>query len=372
MSSPGLAVENLSLSLGAFRLRHVGFDLAAGEILVILGPNGAGKSVTLETIAGFHRPETGRILIRGRNVTGLPPEQRNVGLLFQNFALFPHLTVAENVGFGLRARGLWRRDERGRAPGRAVAELLEHFGIAHLGGRHPQELSPGERQRAALARALATRPDLFLFDEPFSALDARTRDRLRDELQAFLRGAGTPAIFVTHDLADALTFADKILVMRHGEVVQSGAAAEIFRSPAEPFVAEVLGIENILPGHLAGSSGGLLAVTVAGDRVLHAAPTGMAGHGARDVYICIRAEDVRLSPPRTSSPGPVNRFAARLVAARTLGALCKLELDCGFRLEACTLARDVRELALAPGSETDIEIAPDAIHLVPTEPAPRH
>jgi len=178
MTAAGMAIEAACLTLGQFSLRNIDLTLDAGEILVLLRPNGADKSVCFEMIAGFHRPQAGRIMIHGCDVTDLPPEQRRVWLVFQNFGLFPHLTVAGNVAFGLRTRRLGRARAN-----RTIADLLRQFGILHLSGRFPQDLSPGEKQRVALARTLAARPDLFLFDEPFSALDARTRDLLRDELK---------------------------------------------------------------------------------------------------------------------------------------------------------------------------------------------
>jgi len=177
-------------------------------------------------------------------VTSLPPERRRVGLVFQNFGLFPHFTVAGNVSLGLHAR---RRVGRAQAT-RGVGELLAQFGIAHLSDRYPQDLSPGEKQRVALARGLAAQPDLFLFDEPFSALDARTRDALRDELKTFLRQSGAPAIFVSHDQTDAALLADRVAVMNRGEILQIGAVPEVFRKPVNAFVAEFTGMENISRG----------------------------------------------------------------------------------------------------------------------------
>ncbi len=215
MSAAGITIENLALDLGGFRLGDINLGVEPGEIVVILGPNGAGKSVLLETIAGFYRPDSGRIAIGGRDVTRLPPERRNLGFMVQNFGLFPHLTVAGNVALALRARG-------GRSGSAAdlipsdLPGLLRFFGVTHLAERRPAQLSAGEKQRVALARALASRPDLFLFDEPFSALDTRTREALRAELETFLRRTRIPAIFVTHDHAEAFALADRIVLMRAG------------------------------------------------------------------------------------------------------------------------------------------------------------
>ena len=238
MTGAVFAIEGACLTLGRFSLRAIDLELDAGEIMVLLGPNGAGKSVCLEMIAGFHRPTSGRILIHDRDVTSLPPERRRVGLVFQNFGLFPHFTVAGNVSLGLHAR---RRVARAQAT-RGVGELLAQFGIAHLSDRYPQDLSPGEKQRVALARGLAAQPDLFLFDEPFSALDARTRDALRDELKTFLRQSGAPAIFVSHDQTDAALLADRVAVMNRGEILQIGAVSDIFGKPVNAFVAEFTGV----------------------------------------------------------------------------------------------------------------------------------
>jgi ABC-type Fe3+/spermidine/putrescine transport system ATPase subunit len=348
MSEAAIRVSDLSLRLGRFELRNFGLSLAEGEILVLFGPNGAGKSVSLEAIAGFHRLRGGHVLIRGRDVTFLPPERRHVSLLFQNFGLFPHLTAAQNVAFG----------RRGADPLR----LLARFGIAHLAKERPDVLSPGEKQRVALARALAARPDLFLFDEPFSALDAPTRDLLRGELQSFLRESGVPAIFVTHDRTDAEALADKIAVMDRGRIVQTGDAAEVLRCPADTVVAGFLGVENILPGRCLGRSNGVMHVAI-GDMVVAARPAAVKGA----VSVCIRAEDVVAMPPGHGAGGgtAVNRLAARVGAVTSLGPFYKVTLDCGFPLVAYLTKREVRDLGVMPGSSVVAEIEAETIHVLP-------
>lgn len=358
MTPGAVAVEELSVRLGGFALKRVGFALDRGEILVILGPNGAGKSVTLETIAGFHRPDHGRILIGGRDVTRLAPERRHVGLMFQDFGLFPHLSVAGNVAVGLRAGRA-----RHRLPKSRFAELLDRLRIAHLAARGPLDLSPGEKQRVALARALAAEPDIFLFDEPFSALDPQTRDRLRSELDSFLRNTGVPAIFVTHDLDDARALADRIVVLREGAIVQRGTAAAIFASPADRFVAEFVGFDNILPGHIAASPGPGLTIAI-GDQLLGAARRDLVRSSAREVWLCIRAEDIDIYPVG-SAPGGANRLRGRVAAVKHGGMLTRIALDCGFPLQACAMARHLRGLHLAPGAEVEAEIAPGAVHVIP-------
>ena len=360
MSGTALTVEAASLTLGRFSLRNIDLAVDAGEILVLLGPNGAGKSVCLEMIAGFHRPASGRIVIHGREVTDLAPEQRRVGLVFQNFGLFPHLTVVGNVGLGLRAR---RRAGHSEA-GHGIAELLAQFGILHLAARYPQDLSPGEKQRVALARALAGRPDLFLFDEPFSALDARTRDGLRDELKAFLRETGVPAIFVSHDQTDAALLADRVAVIDRGEIQQVGTVPGVFRAPANGFVAAFTGMENILPGRLEGKCGDLWRVRVA-DRVLYA----LGGDpGGNDALLCIRAEEVGLGvldgADSLGLQGATNRLAGRVTDATSLGVISRVTVDCGFALVAYLTHRDIRGLGLMPGAEVVAEIEASSIHLL--------
>jgi molybdate/tungstate transport system ATP-binding protein len=354
VTAAAIAVENLSLRLGGFALRQLDFAVQPGEILAILGPNGAGKSLTLETIAGFHRPDSGRIAIGGRAVTRLPPERRNIALLFQDFGLFPHLSVAANIAIGLRR-------PRRNLPRHSLAELLAELGIAHLARRYPAGLSPGEKQRVALARALAAEPDLFLFDEPFSAIDAQTRERLRGDLEKFLRGAGVPAIFVTHDHGDALALADRVMIMRDGAIVQSGPAEMVFAAPADRFVAEFVGFENILPGRVVERSGDSATITVAGKRIDVA--VGDLGAGcAAAVCLCVRAEDIDIHPGGAAPGG--KGFNGRVIAVKNEGMLARIELDCGFPLAVRALARQVRNLGLAVGDVVGAAVAPGAGHLI--------
>ena len=358
MNAPAIAVEELSLTIGDFHLDRLDFALNAGEILVILGPNGSGKSVTLEAIAGFHRPSAGRVLIAGRDVTALPPERRNVAFLVQNFGLFPHMTVEQNVAIGLRASP---GGKRASLPFGDVDKLLSRFDVTQLAQRTPQSLSPGEKQRVAFARALAAAPDVFLFDEPFSALDRHTSDHLRDELLSFLRGLSIPAVFVTHDHPDAMALADKIIVLRGGVIMQAGTADEVFRKPANVFVANFVGVENILAGRVLERNGGYAAVAVGEKRLSAVAPAGLGG----EIWVAIPADAVIARPPgnAAASAAPrINRLAARVESVRALGPLATITLDCGFVLKAHVMARDAG--AFESGMIIDVEIAADAIHLM--------
>jgi len=358
MSSGGISLAGVSVELGAFSLRRLDLAVQPGERLVIVGPNGAGKSVTLEAIAGFHRVAAGRIVIRDRDVTRLPPESRNVAFVLQNFGLFPHLSVQGNIALGLQ------RMPRGSRPPR-LARLMEQFGIGHLAHRLPHSLSPGEKQRVGLARALAAEPDVFLFDEPFSALDAGTHARLRLELHDFLQRSRIPAIFVTHDRTDAHALGTALAIMQDGAIVQAGPRRDVLRAPCNRHVAELLGVENIFAAKLSRGSGGRPQILVTGMTLIAAGNTTAAGS---DVLVGIRAEDIQVLPPGTTDPAD-NRIAARILAALDEGLLTVIQLDCGVVLQARMLSRAAQNLHLVPGATVEIAIAPAAIQLMPAEPS---
>ncbi len=225
-------------------LADVSLALADGGITVVVGPSGSGKSTLVALVAGLLAPAAGRILFAGRDMAGVPPERRDVGVVFQHYALFPHLSAEDNIAFGIttRHRRLPRREVAPR-----VRELAALLGLTPLLARRPAELSGGERQRVALARALAPRPGLLLLDEPLSALDASLRRQLRAEVAALLRGLGTTVLYVTHDQEEAMMLADHLVVLQSGRVVQAGPPLELYRRPANPFVAGFLGEANLLP-----------------------------------------------------------------------------------------------------------------------------
>lgn len=237
------------MGLGSFELRQVSLRVKKGEYLVLIGPTGTGKTVLLETIAGIHRPDRGKIFLKGQEVTNLPPEARNLGVVYQDYALFPHLSVSQNMAFGLRLRG-----EPGADVRKAVGEVSQFLEIGHLMDRRPGRLSGGERQRVALARALVLKPHMLLLDEPLSALDRSTRDRLRRELRRIHREIGVSVLHVTHDLNEAFFLADRLAVMEDGAILQQGSPQEVLNRPRKQFVAEILGIENIIPARLRDAS----------------------------------------------------------------------------------------------------------------------
>ncbi|WP_405923148.1 ABC transporter ATP-binding protein [Streptomyces sp. NBC_00035] len=223
------AVDDLNLSV------------EQGKITTLLGPSGCGKTTTLRMLAGYTTPTSGTIRIAGKDATRLPPEKRNLGMVFQSYALFPHMTVADNVGYGLKLRRV-PADERRRR----VTETLDLVGLGHLAGQRPKKLSGGQQQRVALARAIAIRPSLLLLDEPLSNLDARLRVQMRAELRRIQAETGLTVVLVTHDQDEALEMSDAMVLMRAGRIVQSGAPSEVFPRPANRFVAEFLGYENFV------------------------------------------------------------------------------------------------------------------------------
>ncbi|GHF55069.1 ABC-type Fe3+/spermidine/putrescine transport system ATPase subunit [Deinococcus metalli] len=239
-----LTITGLSKTFGTVRaVQDVSLEVAAGETLTLLGPSGCGKSTVLRCVAGLERPDTGRIEMAGRDVTERPPEARHVGLVFQDYALFPHLSVLENVAYGPRRRGAPRAVAGARA-----REVLALVGLPGMERRSPAQLSGGQQQRVALARALATDAGLLLLDEPLSNLDEQRRDELRSDLRALFGRVGAGVLLVTHDQREALALSDRVAVMRAGQIVQQGAAHDVFARPESAWVAAFLGWANILSG----------------------------------------------------------------------------------------------------------------------------
>jgi putative spermidine/putrescine transport system ATP-binding protein len=262
MSDSVAAVEirDVVKRFGDFTALHpTTLKIEEGSFVTLLGPSGCGKTTTLRIIAGLLEPSEGDILIRGTRVNDTPIHRRNLGLVFQNYALFPHKTVADNVAFGLKYRGVQREEIRKR-----VTEALELVQLPHLGNRYPKELSGGQQQRVALARAIVIEPDVLLLDEPLSALDANLRESMRVELKNIQSRIGVTSVFVTHDQSEALAMSDTIVVMSEGRVEQIGAPAEVYNTPASEFVAQFLGASNILPARALGANGEELGLELAG------------------------------------------------------------------------------------------------------------
>lgn len=307
---PHLAVHGLSRHYGAFTaLDAVSLDIAKGEFVCLLGPSGCGKTTLLRLIAGLDEPDSGDIRLSGRDITRTPPAGRDYGIVFQSYALFPNLTVAANIAYGLRPR--W---QAGRHRQR-VRELLDMVGLPGAEDKYPSELSGGQQQRVALARALATSPGLLLLDEPLSALDARVRDRLREELKRLQKKLGVTTLMVTHDQAEALAIADRVVVMNKGRIEQVGSPADIYRRPASRFVAEFVGEANWLNGERAGER----SVRI-GRKTLALSGRLPAGEAQA---LFVRPEDVILHERWEEGS---NRFLAELTDISFAGAMTQCRL----------------------------------------------
>ena len=267
---------------------HVTLEVKAGELVALLGPSGCGKTTLLRIIAGFITQTSGKVVIGGKRIDELPPARRDVGIVFQNYALFPHMTVAQNVGYGLAARGTERNAARKR-----TAEMLEMVQLGHLADRLTKQLSGGQQQRVALARALAIEPRVLLLDEPFSALDKSLRLDMQIEIKRIQRAAGTTAIIVTHDQEEALGMADRVAVLSQGKLEQFAPPSQVYDAPASFFVNQFVGTANVLPGTLDSVTGDSATVRLDGGGLLAArAPIGLAP-GAK-VVACIRPENMGL------------------------------------------------------------------------------
>ncbi|MCK9893651.1 ABC transporter ATP-binding protein [Frankia sp. AgB32] len=348
-----------------------------GELVALLGPSGCGKTTALRALAGFERPDSGQILVGGDDITAVPANRRDMGMVFQAYSLFPNLTALDNVAFGLRLRRVNARTRRRRA-----AELLELVGLGHAGRRYPHELSGGQQQRVALARALAIEPRVLLLDEPLSALDAQVRASLRDEIRALQTRLGITTLFVTHDQEEALSLADRVGVMRAGRLEQLAAPEVVYAWPATPFVAQFVGTVNRLPGRTVGGD----LVEVLGQRLpavqLGDAPAGAAA--TADVEVLVRPEAVVVTA-RTTAPAGASTGALGQVRQRTFrGAVTRLRVDLvgptapdapvevDGRPAARTIVADIataQASGLAPGSEVLVTLAERPVLV--SEPADR-
>lgn len=244
----GGAVQVIGLSkqfAGAAVLDNINFEVAEGEIVVLLGASGSGKTTILRIIAGLEMPDTGSIILHGKDVTELPARERGTGVIFQSYALFPKMSVAKNIGYGLRLRGRSRKEVR-----KKVDELIELVHLEEHRDKYPSQLSGGQQQRVAIARALAYQPEVLLFDEPFGALDAQIRTRLRKEIRELLKKINVPSIFITHDQEEALELADRIAVLHKGAIEQIASPFQVYMQPETEYVATFLGAANIIPGHI--------------------------------------------------------------------------------------------------------------------------
>ena len=377
-----IRLENLSLCQGAFSMGIDHLALDNGEFLVILGPTGSGKTVLLETVAGLRRPDAGRIWFGDREVTSEVPERRRVGFVYQDYALFPHLTVSGNIGFGLRSRKSRVGDEvEGRAASgpERVRRLADLLGIGQLLDRYPEGLSGGEKQRVALARALAIEPEILLLDEPLSALDRQTREGLRTLLKRLQRELGATVMHVTHDLEEALALADRLAVLIDGGIRQTGPPGDVVRYPADAQVARLFGLADVLPAWTAqDEQGGLLVALSEGGNELAAV---LPPQGRPDGPACavIRAEEIELTkdgavPSGLSRPegtAPSNLLEGEVRDIRLQSIYATVDVELPPVLAVHLLLPELFRLELQVGARVKLYVPPASIHVCAAGPAGR-
>jgi spermidine/putrescine ABC transporter ATP-binding subunit len=356
---PGLRLENLFKQFGkTVAVDHINLDIEDGEILTMLGPSGCGKTTTLRCIAGFTIPNNGNIFLGSRNVTGLPPEKREIGFVFQNYALWPHMTVFDNLAFGLRLQ---------RIPKSAIKSKVENvLDLVRLGGfaeRYPRQLSGGQQQRIALARALVIEPSVLLFDEPLSNLDAQLREEMRFEIRELQKKLGITAVYVTHDQAEALALSDRIAVMNKGIITQIGTPEQIYSRPSNRFVAGFIGLSSFVEGTVVqvNRTTGYAVVSNGGEANIRVPAQNLREN--QKVTIAIRPEYITMQPnPTTPVPDNANVLQGEVIRAAYLGDVIDYRIGLGqWVLRVHTEAEKV----LHPGDKVQLIIPPERVTLIP-------
>jgi molybdopterin-binding protein len=347
-----IKIDGVSKKLGEFFLKDVTLDIEDGRYFMILGPTGAGKTILLESIAGIYYPDTGRIWMNGKDITHTPPRQRNISMVYQDYMLFPHLTVKKNISFGLRLKRFSKETIKNKVDN--ISQLLN---IHHLLHRFPGTLSGGEKQRIAIARAMVTEPKALLLDEPLSALDTRTRDNLRRELKKIHAITKITTVHVTHSFEEVFSLGNSVAVMNKGKIIQVGTPNQVFRRPNSEFVANFVGVENLFKG-TSTINDGISHIHVNGIKIT--STTCKSG----DCIIAIRPEDIFISKNEIES-GPTNSFNGKIADLIDKGSIIKIGVDINNILfTAITTKRSFDDMGLRMGRSAYISFKASDVHFV--------
>jgi molybdate/tungstate transport system ATP-binding protein len=351
----GLSIEGISKTWRGFKLNNVNLTISNGEYFILLGPTGAGKTLLLETIMGFQKPDHGRILLDGVDITDYSPEKRSIGYVSQNCLLFPHLNVQQNVEFGLKMRKIPQTLRN-----KAVNDLLKSTGLGHLADSRPATLSGGEKQKAVLARVLVTQPSTILLDEPLTGLDPESSKELKAVLKQ-MRKDGKTVVHVTHNQVEGFSLGDRIAIMRAGEIVQVGKTREVFAKPQTRFVAGFLGYENIFQAKLTERGDGFCSVRV-GEVALQTSMTPTAAK----VVVAIRPEDISVQLSRPTNPA-ANVLNGTILDCTDLGPLAAVVVDAGLRLQAVLTKSMFVEANLDVGQKVWLSFKANAVRVIEEE-----
>ena len=346
-------VESLSKKWENFSICNVNLKIGDGEYFVILGPTGAGKTLLLELIAGFHKPDSGRIIIDDTDVTVLPPEKRGIGFVPQEYVLFPHMTVAENVEFGLKMQNFAKAERE-----KIVKETLEFMNLSSLRNRLPMTLSGGEQQKTALARALVIKPKILLLDEPLSALDINTQKKMRKELKRIHEELKITTIHVTHNQVEAFILADRLAVMKNGTIVQVGTPEEVFHKPKDDFIARFVGFENLFEGKIVENRNGIARIDIGG--IIIEAVTEKTG----ECTVGVRPDDIIISKSLFKS-SMRNMLKGKITEFVDMGSLVSLTVNVDNTVfTALITRRSFLEMMLTKGSEVFLLFKASAVHVI--------
>ena len=341
-------IESLRIELPGFTLQDIDLSIQDGEFFTLLGPTGAGKTLVLEAIAGIVPISGGRIFIKGRDITHLPPDQRGIGIVYQDYALFPHLSVLENITFGLRYH---KADPQ--TSGKRVKKLMAQLGLRALAQRSIQHLSGGEKQRVSLARALAVNPSVLLLDEPLSALDPNFREEIREVLKKLHERLETTFLMVTHDFAEAMFLGQRTAIINRGKIEQIGSVSEVFKKPSTPFVAEFVGMKNVFPA----SFNGATAMVDGLELQIESLPPGREG------YMAIRPEDIMIKNKMTFG-NDFNVFKGKVLDVTNRGPYHEISVRTGKVIFKAMLSKsDLFEIGLSETKRVNIAIRPSDIHV---------